>query len=96
MKTLKAVLLVMGLLVLGAAGWWYEYTGTPQDSLLLFANAVKAKDYETTRYFVDDERIADTASKSVLDAATSRFSEPEVLQFVRTQPGDPRFAGAAE
>ena len=49
---------------LAAAGWWYHYTGTPQYSLALLAGAVKAKDYETARYFVDDERIADTASKS--------------------------------
>jgi hypothetical protein len=37
--------------------------------LTLLADAVKAKDYETARYFVDDERIAGTASKSFLDAA---------------------------
>ena len=39
---------------------------------MLLANAVKAKDYETARYFVDHERIADTASKSVVDAALQR------------------------
>lgn len=80
METLKAVLLVAKLLlfaiaVLVGVGWWHEYTGTPQHSLAKLAEAVKAKDYETARYFVDDERIADTASKSFLDAAMSRATK---------------------
>ena len=64
---------VVPTLVLVAAGWWYM--GTPQHSLALLADAVKAKDYETARDFVDDERIADTTSKSVLDAAMTRFTK---------------------
>jgi hypothetical protein len=80
MNTLKAVLLVVKVLVVAIAvlvgvAWWHEYRGTPQYSLALLAEAVKAKDYETARYFVDDERIADTASKSFLDAAMSRATK---------------------
>jgi hypothetical protein len=69
MSGLRVLLFTMAVAALAAAGWWYHYTGTPQYSLALLAGAVKAKDYETARYFVDDERIADTASKSFLDAA---------------------------
>jgi len=69
----KALLVATAVLV--AVGWWYVYTGTPQHSLALLADAVKAKDYETARYFVDDERIADTASKSFLDDAMSRATQ---------------------
>jgi hypothetical protein len=72
MKTLKVALIVMTIPALAGIVYWYRYTGTPQHSLMLLANAVKAKDYETARYFVDDERIADTASKSVVDAALQR------------------------
>ena len=80
MNALKTLLLAIKALlvataVLVAVGWWYEYTGTPQHSLARLADAVKAKDYETARYFVDDERIADTASKSFLDAAMSRATQ---------------------
>jgi hypothetical protein len=64
MNRLRVLLFAMAVAVLAAAGCWYHYTGTPQYSLALLAGAVKAKDYETARYFVDDERIADTASKS--------------------------------
>jgi hypothetical protein len=69
MKTLKVAPIVIAIVALAGIVWWYRYTGTPQHSLLLLANAVKAKDYETARYFVDDERLADTASKSVVDMA---------------------------
>lgn len=72
MKTLKVALIVITIPALAGIVCWYRYTGTPQHSLMLLANAVKAKDYETARYFVDDERIADTASKSVVDAALQR------------------------
>jgi hypothetical protein len=72
MNGLRVLLFAMAVAVLAAAGWWYHYTGTPQYSLALLAGAVKAKDYETARYFVDDERIADTASKTFLDAAITR------------------------
>lgn len=77
--SIKAVLVAVKVLLLLAAlvagiGWWYEYTGTPQYSLALLADAVKAKDYETARYFVDDERIADTASKSISDMAIQHMA----------------------
>ena len=80
MNALKAVLLAVRALLFVAAvvvavGWWYEYTGTPQYSLAQLADAVRAKDYETARYFVDDERIADTGSKSFLDAAMDRATK---------------------
>jgi hypothetical protein len=75
MNAPKALLLTLAAAVLIAAGWWYQYVGTPQHSLALLADAVKAKDYETARYFVDDERIADTASKSVFDAEMSRVTK---------------------
>ena len=80
MNTVRAVLLVVRVVLVAAAvllvaALWYEHTGTPQYSLAQLAEAVKAKDYETARYFVDDERIADTASKSFLDAAMSRATE---------------------
>jgi DUF2939 family protein len=60
--------------------------GTPQYSLAQLADAVKAKDYETARYFVDDERIADTASKSFLDAAMNRATQ-------EIKAGDNPFSG---
>jgi hypothetical protein len=80
MSTVQSVLLAVKALLLLAVilvgiGWWYEYTGTPQHSLALLADAVKTKDYETARYFVDDERIADTGSKSFLDAAMDRATK---------------------
>jgi len=69
----KALLLAVIVAGLGVAVWWY-YGGTPQHSLALMAEAVRVRDYETARYFVDDERIAETASKSVLDAAMTQFT----------------------
>lgn len=74
MRTSRVALLAVGIVVLVAGCCWYQYLGTPQHSLLLLADAVKAKDYETARYFVDDERIADAASKSFLDAAITHFT----------------------
>jgi Protein of unknown function (DUF2939) len=73
MNAVKALLLAAIVAGLGVAVWWY-YGGTPQHSLALMADAVRARDYETARYFVDDERIAETASKSVLDAAMTQFT----------------------
>lgn len=75
MKTLKAALIVIAIVALAGVVWWYRYTGTPQHSLLLLADAVKAKDYETARYFVDDERLAETASKSVVDVAIQHVTK---------------------
>lgn len=61
-------------IILGAAVW-YEYTGTPQYSLVRLAHAVKAKDYETAKYYVDDDRLADSISRSLMDAASKKFIE---------------------
>lgn len=74
MNAVKALLLTVTVAGLVAGGWWYYHAGTPQHSLAQLANAVRAKDYETARYFVDDERIAETTSKSVLDAAMTQFT----------------------
>src|SRR5215475_9828122 len=64
---------VIGLLIFAGLGW-YHYTSTPQYSLVQLAKAVKAKDYETARFFVDDERLADSISKAIADAAMTRVT----------------------
>ena len=74
-RTAMVAVVLIGIIVLGACGWWYYYTRTPQYSLVLLAKAVKSKDYETARYFVDDDRMADTISKSVVDAVTLQFTK---------------------
>lgn len=73
-RTIIAVVIIFGMAAIGGGAWWYQYTGTPQYSLALLAQAVRAKDYEKARYFVDDERMADTISKSVVDALTNQFT----------------------
>jgi|SRR5690242_1462560 len=72
----NTVILTVALLTIitGGAGW-YHYTGTPQYSLAQLAHAVKSKDYETARYFVDEERIADSISKAFTDAVTAGFTK---------------------
>jgi hypothetical protein len=47
MKTLKVALIVITIPALAGIVCWYRYTGTPQHSLMLLANAVKSKDYES-------------------------------------------------
>jgi hypothetical protein len=85
-RTAVVAVMLIGIVVIGSCGWWYHYTGTPQYSLVLLVKAVKGKDYETARYFVDDERMADTISKSVVDAL--------ILQFTKKMEADQNpFAG---
>ena len=74
-RTAMVAVMLIGIVVIGSCGWWYYYTGTPQYSLVLLAKAVKGKDYETARYFVDDQRMADTISKSVVDALMLQYTK---------------------
>jgi hypothetical protein len=74
-RTVASVVIVVCIAAIAGGGWWYHYISTPQYSLGLLAKAVKDKDYETARYFVDDERLSDTISKSLVDAVTSQFNE---------------------
>ena len=86
MRRTAMVVMLIGIVIIGGCGWWYYYRGTPQYSLILLAKAVKGKDYETARYFVDDDRMADTISKSVVDAL--------MLQFTKKMEADPNpFSG---
>ena len=69
MKT-KLITLSLLLAVIGGVSW-YSYTSTPQHSLTLLSQAVKARDYEGARYFVDEERMSETLAKSFVHAAMS-------------------------
>lgn len=57
------------LSALGAGVWWYEYTGTPEYSLSQLVKAVRAKDYESARYYVDEERISESACQVAVQTA---------------------------
>jgi hypothetical protein len=71
---IKRIVLVLGVVCLGLGVWWYHYTGTPAYSLYRLQQAVKAKDYETARFYVDDERLADDVSTAATDAMQTSFS----------------------
>lgn len=73
----RPVVLLVSILALGLIGtgiWWYHYTGTPKYSLQLLVKAIKVKDYETARYFVDDDQIADSISKAAITATMAHAS----------------------
>lgn len=74
-----------------AGGLYYRYTGTPEYSLLQLTTAIRAKDYETARYYVDEERLADNISKSVVDSALAK-----VQTDMRRDLADNPFAGLGE
>ena len=59
-------LLVAAAVVLAALVGWYYLTGTPQYSLSRFAAAIHAHDAAAAERFVDVDRVAQTASDTIV------------------------------
>ena len=68
---------VIALICAAAIGGyrWYEYQGSPGYSLVCLAKAIKAKDYETARYYVDEDRLATETSKSLVEVVVTRTTK---------------------
>jgi hypothetical protein len=74
-RSVIAALIVAGVTAIGLGAGWYYYVGTPDYSLTQLAKAVKGKDYETARYFVDEERIADSSSQAIVGILITRSTK---------------------
>lgn len=74
-RSVIATLIAVGVTAIGLGAGWYYHAGTPEYSLTQLAKAVKGKDYETARYFVDEERIADSSSKAIVDILIARSTK---------------------
>lgn len=63
----------------------YHYLGTPEYSLYKLGGAIQKKDYETARYYVDEERISDDVSTSIVDISVKETTQ----QMEQEEKGNP-------
>jgi hypothetical protein len=74
-----AVRKLIGILCLlalfGLAAYTYHYFGTPEYSLYKLGNAIHQKDYETARYYVDEDRVSEDVSTSIVDVTMKQTME---------------------
>jgi hypothetical protein len=79
------------LALLGIGIYVYQYFGTPQYSLHKLGEAIHDKDYETARYYVDEDRLSQDISSSVVDVVMKQTQ----ARMNREMAGNP-FSGLGE